>query len=1045
MIKEYSSSALTQSQSLLWLGQEMNPESPMYNMVMSYEIKGAISPSHFNTAFQKLVLQSDALRSVFVIEENQPVQKYLSAIDYNLEFIDFSIEIDPKDTYNQWEKQRVCYLFDVQKCLFDCVLIKLSQEHFIWYINQHHLITDGWSTTIIFAQMSTLYTETLKGNADVVEELPSYKSYADYCKDISASGKTEKVSKHWQEKLSNLPSTLPLYFKKETPLQTNSERSLIKLGNDRSLKIRELASQKGIRGWTLDATLYNIFLTVLFSFLYRVSGQERLVIGSPTHNRTSKKFKNTIGLFIETFPLQIDIEDGETFMSLFTKIQIESNSFLKNAQPGTSTSALSRNFNTFFNYINAANTKFNDLHVNTAWVHPGHTDPRHHIRLHVHDFDNTGDVQLYFDLNTAVFDEEERTLVPQHFLAVLDACLENHHQEINKTSLITETEVNKINEWNNTDVTYDQGETLLSKFDLQVLKTPNQIALLFGDEKLTYKELDSKSNQIARFLIKKGIKKNDIVTVSMDRSLEMMICLYGVIKAGATYLPVDTSTPSERLDFIIIDAQSTILFYNHNSLSDELKNKIDCYHTSALKEEFSILDISSNDIEIHPDDLAYIIYTSGSTGEPKGVKCHHRGICNRLNWMNADHPLTSTDVLLQKTPITFDVSLWELFWPLQKGASLVIEKPEGHKNPEGLIQTIRKHQVTIIHFVPSMLSIFIDTEGVENCVSLKKIFCSGEVLPAPLVAKAYSQLEVIDIYNLYGPTEAAVDVTSWLCERGNNIHNIPIGNPVANTKLYIVDEHMNLSPIGIPGELYISGTQVAQGYLHKDDLTKERFVTDVFTGNSQNKMYKTGDLVKYRQDGVIEYIGRIDNQIKLRGQRIELGEIEKTLEKHPEILQAIVSVDTQDNLVTHYTGAAIDSSEILAVLENSLPSYMIPSAYVHLEQFEFLSNGKVNRKKTLTDYPALKVENKIKHKDPQSEIEIIIHNVWTEVMKIDEIGIHENFIRIGGNSLIAISITSRLKEILELEVSINDVFNYPTIQSYGSQIEKIITKLLNES
>jgi len=447
----------------------MNPESPMYNMVMTYEIKGSISPFHFNTAFQKLVTQSDALRSVFVIEDGHPVQKYLSTIDYNLEFIDFSNEVLPNETYSEWEKERVSHLFNLQHCLFDAALIKLSRTCFICYINQHHLITDGWSTTIIFSKMSDLYAKALQNDIETVEELHTYQSYAAYCKEITTSKKTIAAATHWQEKLSNLPPVPSLYFKKETPLQTDSERSLIKLGNERSIKIRELANQKGIRGWTVDSTLYNIFLTVLFSFLYRVTGQERLVIGSPTHNRTSKKLKNTIGLFIETFPLQIDIEKGETFMSLFTKVQTESNSFLKNAQAGTSTSDLSRNFNTFFNYINASNTEFNGIPVHTAWIHPGHTDPRHHIRLHVHDFDNTGEIQLYFDLNTSVFNTEERTLIPQHFLSVLDACIANHNQEIVTTSIITQTELNKIAVWNTTAVSYEQEETLLSKFDAQVL------------------------------------------------------------------------------------------------------------------------------------------------------------------------------------------------------------------------------------------------------------------------------------------------------------------------------------------------------------------------------------------------------------------------------------------------------------------------------------------------------------------------------------------------------------------------------------------------
>ena len=486
-----------------------------------------------------------------------------------------------------------------------------------------------------------------------------------------------------------------------------------------------------------------------------------------------------------------------------------------------------------------------------------------------------------------------------------------------------------------------------------------------------------------------------------------------------------------------------MLFYNHKNISDVIKQHINCYQTSEIKEEISQLNTASNNTIIHPEDLAYIIYTSGSTGEPKGVKCIHKGICNRLNWMRAEHILSNKDVLLQKTPITFDVSLPELFWPLQTGASLVIEKPEAHKNPEGLIATIKHYKVTNIHFVPSMLDVFNQTEGIQECISLERIFCSGEALSAKTVAKTYNLLDV-NIYNLYGPTEASVEVTSWLCEKNTNIESIPIGFPVANTKLYVVDKHMNLAPIGIPGELYISGTQVAQGYLERENLTKQHFLKDPFSINSESRIYITGDLVKYRTDGAIEYLGRIDNQIKLRGQRIELGEIEKTLEKNLSITKAIVSVDLQDNLVAHYTGTQIDSDEIMAFLESSLPLYMVPLRYTHIKEFELSISGKIDRKKLLLEYPTSKVIEKKTRIAPQNEIEEIIHDVWTTVLNIEEIGIHENFIRLGGNSLDAISITSRLKEILELEVSINDVFNYPNIQLYANNIEEVITSLLEE-
>ena len=493
------------------------------------------------------------------------------------------------------------------------------------------------------------------------------------------------------------------------------------------------------------------------------------------------------------------------------------------------------------------------------------------------------------------------------------------------------------------------------------------------------------------------------------------------------------------MQILIFYSITTIVFPVNDTTEVEYLN------VAAIEEQISLLSSATNHINPAPEDLAYVIYTSGSTGQPKGVKCHHKGICNRLNWMNSDYPISFQDVFLQKTPITFDVSLWELFWPLQIGATLVIEVPDGHKNPEKLIQTIKKYKVSNIHFVPSMLNIFNQTQGIEGCISLKRIFCSGEALSVPIVDNTYAKLENVDIYNLYGPTEASVDVTSWHCKRNEAFERIPIGKPVSNTELYILNEALQMQPIGVTGELYIAGVQVANGYLNRESLTQERFIKNIYSEKPEAIMYKTGDLARYSDDGVIEYHGRIDNQIKIRGLRIELGEIEKNLEQHPEIVQAVViKHEEKDNLIAYYTGSIVSDSEIFELLENSLPLYMIPAAFVYVERFEFLSSGKIDRK-ALPKYegiPKPKSENEVVN--PRTEIEEIVHGVWMEVLDVNTIDINENFIGIGGNSLNAISITSRLKSILELEVSIADVFNHPTIALYSKNIETIITKLLNE-
>lgn len=1041
MEKTYTS--LTQNQNLLWIGQDLNPESPMYNMVMTYEMRDTISIPHFKLAFQKLVETSDVLRSVFEKREGVPVQVYLPDIKYELDVIDFSSEENPLETYEAWEKKRVKFHFNLSKCLFNCALVKLESNRFIWYINQHHLITDGYSTTIIFSRMSLLYEKALLGTLDDVTVFPSYKAFLDHTKTIKEGGGRLETESYWKKKQSLFLAVPELYHKKNTPLSTNSKRLFVNLGKERSDRIKALANTKGIKGWSLDLTLYNVFLTVLFAYVYRISGQENFVIGSPTHNRTKKSFRDTLGFFVESFPIFAEIEAYETFFSLIKKIQVESNGFLKNAQTGTSTVEMSRAYNVFYNYINAGNNcNFNNKPVKTKWVHPGHMDPRHHLRLHVHDFDNTGTIKLYFDFNTKIFDESSLELATQHFLKILDAFIDDIDKEIDSVSMITSQEVNKITSWNDTKVVYPDSETLLSKFEEQVLVTPNSVALIFKDEVITYEALNEKSNQVAHFLIKNGIVVNDLVAVSFERSLEMMVYIYGILKAGGAYLPIDIDTPTERLSFILKDSNAKMLFYSHNNFTIDVLRGITALDIKNIENEINLFSPDSCNVDILPSHLAYVIYTSGSTGEPKGVECHHEGICNRLNWMNDDYPINEDDTFLQKTPITFDVSLWELFWPLQRGAKLVIEIPDGHKDPEQLIETIREHQVTNIHFVPSMLNVFTQTKSVETCKSLNRVFCSGEALSVPIVEQAYECLDV-EIHNLYGPTEASVDVTSWHCEKEEFKKGIPIGKPVANTRLYILDNQLNQLPIGLVGELYIAGKQVTKGYLNRFEQTKERFIKDIFSDTLDAKMYKTGDLASYRADGNIEYHGRIDNQIKLRGLRIELGEIERVLEKLPSISKAVVTVDDKENLIAYYTGEPTETSKVISNIQNKLPEYMIPQFYSYLNDFELLSSGKVNRRKL----PEVNLRKKVKQQEievPKNEIEEIVHDVWKEVLKIDNIGTNENYIRIGGNSLSAIAITSRLKSILELDMSITDVFNYPTISSYSNNVEQTITTLLNE-
>lgn len=1028
----------------IWTGQFLNENKPLYNMILAYEIRGEVDITRFENAFQKLVDTNDVFRSVIQLKDEMPVQVFYEKAKSTLEIIDFSIHKDAYQQYEEWVENHKTKIFEIGSFLYHAFLFKLADDQFIFYLNQYHLITDGWSMKYVYDQLNAYYSKDKEDENDSTKSSFTFESYARE----NSFDCDQEISNFWQKKMENLNSIPSLYGVKLKNTSSNATRINLELGKERTQKLKELAQDKDIRAWTTELALSNVFLTLVAALIYKIGDQETFSIGVPFHNRTSAKEKQIAGLFMELLPIDVRIEKEETLIGLFQKIKSESFEVTKNAVSSKPPVELLKTFNVLLNYIPVSLGDFSGMPMNCKWLFAEHMDANHHIRLQIQEFNYGGDYTLQFDLNNDIFPKQDVNYVTNHFLLLVDAFIDDRSQKLKDIHLVTDEEIRRINSWNATDEAYEENETILTQFERQVIKSPDSVALIYKGESLTYRALNEKSNQLAHFLIEKGIQTNDIVAVSLDRSIEMMICIYGILKSGASYLPLDPKTPQKRLKFILEDTKSRLLFYNHAEIETDALDRVECIQPKVIESKIAMYPIDKPDVLITPDTIAYVIYTSGSTGEPKGVMCHHGGVCNRLNWMQQKYPISKEDTMIQKTPITFDVSVPELFFPLQIGARLVVPIPEVHKDAEGLIKTIKECNVTIIHFVPSMLNVFIDTDGVETCQNLKIIFCSGEALSAATVEKTYSKLDKIKIQNLYGPTEASVEVSTWCCDRNQIEKGIPIGHPVPNTQLHILDEQLNVVPIGVVGELHIAGSQVSKGYLNRKELTEQRFIEDIFSQNAEAKMYKTGDLARYRSDGAIEYLGRIDNQIKLRGLRIELGEIENAIAKLNGISQAVLRLEkhenNQDCLVAFYSGEKINEKSIKRSLRESLPEYMIPTFFVHVDKFVLLSSGKVNRKKL----PLFKLNSKENDKAftaPSNEIEEIIANVWREVLNLNSIGIDDNFIYIGGNSLNAILVTSRLKVAFDLEsLSIADVFIYSTIRAYAMYIERVIIGLLEQ-
>lgn len=636
--------------------------------------------------------------------------------------------------------------------------------------------------------------------------------------------------------------------------------------------------------------------------------------------------------------------------------------------------------------------------------------------------------------------EEFAKQLSNHLSEIIKKFELNYSIPIDKIDFLTEEERNDIFiNFNNTYKNYEKA-CIHSLFEKQAAKTPNLIAAKYEGETLTYKELNEKSNQLARYLKKNGVRIGDFVAISVDRSLEMIIGLLSILKAGAVYVPIDPNLPETKINYILDDIKASIILINKNWNYNNLE--VDAHRIDTI--DYSNEPISNLDLLINIEDLMYVIYTSGSTGDPKGVMVQHGAVANRLIWMGEYYGIDSKDIILQKTPFSFDVSVWELFLPLIIGAKVVFSKPEGHKDSQYLINTIKTEAVTTVHFVPSMLNAFLENEEVGTCITLKRVFCSGEELTKNQERKFHQMLNS-ELHNLYGPTEAAIDVTHWTCHSNDNFNYVPIGNPISNMQTLILNSELIPEPKGVTGELYLAGVGLAKGYLNKQELTANSFIDNPFSVISSKKLYKTGDLARLTLDNHIEYIGRNDKQVKIRGNRIELTEIVMALRNIPDIQDAVVMTKESNSgkkLVAHILKnkkAHLNSEYIRSQLSQSLAYYMIPSIFNILDEWPKTHNGKLDRKKLMNFSPVIIEQRKEEYSETLSKNEVLC-NIWSDVLDIPKVNIYDDFFELGGDSILALLIVAKAKkEGIHLEL--NDLLEKRTIENIDTSKKTIHFKV----
>lgn len=883
---------LTQSQLLIWTGQQLQPTSPMYNMTFLFSYNGPIEEYHFKAAFQTLIDKSDAMRTVFNTVQDVPQQAILSSLTYELEILDWSKKQANNDDISKWVKIRNQKLFDLSKILFDAVLIKQSEEKYLFYLNQHHLITDAWSITIQHGFLANYYALSLADQLDKAAAMPAFADYRELEKLSRANEKKEASRQYWAQKAEQANNFPSLYNRNNSNQTTHSRRIIVDLGSKRSDQLRLLATNKAIRSWNTDASMFNLFLTTLFAYIYRISGQQQIAIGAPTHNRVKPILRETLGLFIELFPISVQIEKDETFISLAQTIRGEVNQFLRHAQPGLSTAKLNRTFNCVLNYIHASTAKFNDIPVDSEWIHADHIDSGHHLRLNIYDFNSTGNITASFDLNRVVFDDFLATEAPKQFIHLLDAFIESPDQGISTINILSEAEQRLlIKEFNQTQAIEETDKSVVDLFEEQLIQKAQKIVLFQKDNRISFDILNRKANQLAHFLKKEGIGRNKRVALFLKRSPALLYGILGVLKAGATYIPIPSDSPANRVQELIEEGEADMIL-SHKELDAKLQN---------LEPPINYLDNNFSQFDLYPDtnlaekptlsDLAYIMFTSGSTGKPKGVMISHGALSNYLQWARSEYIHKEDTAFPLFTMIGFDLTVTSTYLPLISGGQLHIYEEPSTGPDLSLLDVIKDNKVDVIKLTPSHLNL-LRSEDLSNS-KIRLMIVGGEDFKSNLAAEIQGKIgKELTIINEYGPTEATVGcVTHQFVSTDTTKASVPIGKPVSGMQAYILDEAFHPVARGVAGELYMAGAALADGYWKQPEKTLERFLDNPFTIGS--KMYKTGDLVRMNEHNELEYLGRIDNQVKVGGIRVELGEIEAALDSHPKVQTSAVLLSTK--------------------------------------------------------------------------------------------------------------------------------------------------------
>ncbi len=1018
---------LTHPQKGIWYLEKMYPGTSVGTIAGTVRIKGKVDFKLLEQAINIVIEKNDGLRLRICIGEDSEPKQYLANYQYKkFDFFDFTRKTE--EFYDWNEKQTQIPMAIIDSDLFYFAIFKTGNQEGGFFGKLHHLISDAWSTINVTNQVLDVY-QGLANDINVkVEKRPSYLDYVLEEDSYKYSLKYEKDKEYWEKKYDTIPEFTRFDNKESYRENIKSKRKTLVVGKRITQSFNDFCKQRGI-------SVHTLFLAALAVYINQITDKEDIVIGIPILNRTNAKQKETIGMFISHLPIRVTVDPHQSFFVFLSYLINEWTLFLKHQKYPydliqKSFREKNRTLDNLYDItLSYQNVKLssNNEQANTRWLPFGHQPES--LNIHVFDHESEGQYILCFDYLISLFSESEIEKKQNHLINIIEDIVRDPNKNLFEFEKLSKAEKQQLLvDFNDTWFDYPRHKTIHELFEDQVRKTPNKIALQFEEKYLTYNELNNKANQIAEVLRNEGIKPNKIVGIMIERSIEMIIGIFGILKAGGAYLPIDPDYPRDRINYMFEDSGAGIVLTSQN-----IDQKINKSIKKIYIEDNKIYSIKPSILRNmnSSSDLAYVIYTSGSTGKPKGVMIEHKSINNFITGITEKIDFSEDKNILCLTTISFDIFVLETLLPLIKGLKITIANEKEQHDPNLLIELIRISGINMLQLTPSRLKMIFKSNSDLSCFNkVEAIMIGGEACSFQLKEKLKTYTNA-KIYNMYGPTETTVWST---INEITNLENPNIGKPIINTNIYIVNKEKQLQPVGNIGELCIAGDGLARGYINSPELTSERFIPNPFEAGKL--MYRTGDLAKWCLDGSIDFIGRKDNQVKIRGFRIETDEIEKRLLKHELIKEALViagEYENGENYLCAYlvTDKNIKPYDIREFLAEKLPDYMIPTYFVNIEEIPLTPNGKVNRKALPEPNSALVSMEIVK---PENEIEDELIGVWKKILEIAEVGTNQNFFEVGGHSLKAISLATEVLKKFDVDIAISEIFRLKTIKRIAEYI-----------